>query len=82
MTLETKADSPASTAIQWDPQSTELRDAFGDFLSAFEHFKDANDDRLSQIEKRVSADVVTADKVERINTAMDEQKLFAPLEQE
>ena len=74
MTLETKADSPASTAIQWDPQSTELRDAFGDFLNAFEQFKDANDDRLSQIEKRMSADVVTADKVERINTAMDEQK--------
>jgi len=70
MTLETKAE----TAVRWDPQSTELRDAFGDFLSAFEQFKDANDDRLSQIEKRVSADVVTADKVERINSAMDEQK--------
>jgi HK97 family phage major capsid protein len=43
-----------------------------DVLSAFEAFKDANDDRLAQIEKRWSADVVTSDKVDRINKAVDE----------
>ncbi len=43
-----------------------------DVLSAFEAFKDANDDRLAQIEKRMSADVVTSDKVDRINKAVDE----------
>lgn len=83
MTLETKAVSAspvpalehkADTSSAWDPQSAELRDAFGEFLSAFEHFKDANDDRLSQIESNLSSDVVTAEKVDRINNAMDEQK--------
>ncbi len=43
-----------------------------DMLSAFEAFKDANDERLAQIEKRMSADVVTSDKVDRINKAVDE----------
>ncbi|MGB9141078.1 MAG: phage major capsid protein [Aestuariivirga sp.] len=50
-------------------------DAMGDFLNAFEAFKDANDERLEQIEKRVSADVVTVEKVERINKALDDLTL-------
>ena len=40
-----------------------------DVMRLFEDFKAANDERLSQIERR-SADVVTEDKVERINTAL------------
>ncbi len=48
-----------------------------DVLSAFEAFKDANDERLAQIEKRMSADVVTAEKVERISKAIDELTLKA-----
>jgi HK97 family phage major capsid protein len=48
-----------------------------DVLSAFEAFKDANDQRLGQIEKRMSADVVTAEKVERISKAIDELTLKA-----
>ncbi len=47
----------------------------GEFLNAFEAFKDANDERLGQIEKRMAADVVTADKVERINKALDDLTL-------
>jgi HK97 family phage major capsid protein len=43
-----------------------------DVLQAFEAFKDANDDRLAQIEKRMSADVITSEKVDRINKAVDE----------
>jgi HK97 family phage major capsid protein len=43
-----------------------------DVLAAFEAFKEANDDRLTQIEKRMSADVITTEKVDRINKAMDE----------
>jgi HK97 family phage major capsid protein len=43
-----------------------------DVLSAFEAFKDANDERLAQIEKRMSADVITTEKVDRINKAVDE----------
>jgi HK97 family phage major capsid protein len=43
-----------------------------DVMQAFEAFKHANDDRLLQIEKRMSADVITSDKVDRINKAVDE----------
>ena len=46
--------------------------AHDDVMTAFEAFKDANDDRLAQIEKRMSADVVTSEKVDRINRVLDE----------
>jgi HK97 family phage major capsid protein len=48
--------------------------AFDDFMEAFDAFKQTNDDRLGQIEKRMSADVLTVEKVDRISKAMDEQK--------
>ena len=48
--------------------------AFDEFMHAFEAFKEANDDRLGQIEKRMGADVLTTEKVDRISRAMDEQK--------
>jgi HK97 family phage major capsid protein len=47
--------------------------AFEDFMQAFEAFKDGNDQRLSEIEHKLTADVVTRDKIERINRAMDDQ---------
>jgi HK97 family phage major capsid protein len=56
------------------PTSQELLNAFDDFLGAFEAFKAANDERLAQIETRLSADVVTTEKMERINRALDSQK--------
>ncbi len=52
------------------PANTQLREAFHTFLSAFEQFKQANDDRLSQIEGKMAADVLTAQKVDRINAAL------------
>ena len=52
----------------------ETKVAFGDFMQAFEAFKDANDERLVQIEKRMDADVVTTDKVDRLNKALDQTK--------
>ena len=45
---------------------------YNDVLSTFEAFKEANDDRLEQIEKRMSADVITTEKVDRINKALDD----------
>ena len=50
-------------------------DAMGEFMTAFEAFKDANDERLDEIEKRYCADVVTTEKVERIDKALDELAL-------
>lgn len=43
-------------------------------MVAFEAFKDANDQRLEEIEAKLSADVVTEEKVTRINAALTEQK--------
>jgi HK97 family phage major capsid protein len=61
--LETKSASP-----------DDLATAFDGFMRAFEAFKDGNDERLAQLEQRMSADVVTTDKVDRINRALDEHK--------
>ncbi len=52
----------------------ELKDAFDDFMSAFEGFRAANDERLEGIERKLSADVVTEEKVNRISDALDSQK--------
>ena len=52
----------------------DLGTAFDGFMRAFEAFKDGNDERLAQLEQRMSADVVTTDKVDRINRAVDETK--------
>jgi len=52
----------------------ELKEAFDDFLSAFEGFKAANDERLGEIERKLSADVVTEEKIARISDALDSQK--------
>lgn len=52
----------------------EVRDAMDEFLSAFDDFKQANDERLDEIEKKLTADVLTEEKVDRINRALDRQK--------
>ena len=54
-------------------QNDSLETAFGDFMRAFEAFKETNDERVSQLERR-SADVVTTDKVDRLNRALDETR--------
>jgi HK97 family phage major capsid protein len=43
-------------------------------MRAFEAFKITNDERLAQIEQQISADVVTTEKLERINRAIDQHK--------
>ncbi len=52
---------------------TDVQDAFHEFMSTFETFKEDNDRRLAEIEAK-SADVVTVEKVDRISRALDEQK--------
>jgi HK97 family phage major capsid protein len=48
-----------------------LSDSFDEFMTTF---SDANDERVAQIERKMGADVVTAEKVERISDALDRQK--------
>jgi HK97 family phage major capsid protein len=47
---------------------------FEQFMGAFEEFKRGNDQRLKDLEKRGSADVLTEQKVERLNQALDSAK--------
>jgi HK97 family phage major capsid protein len=56
-----------------DVNDREIKEAFDEFLRVFDAFKGANDQRLAELERRGS-DVVTDEKVERINRALDEQK--------
>ncbi|MEZ5810876.1 MAG: phage major capsid protein [Rhizobiaceae bacterium] len=55
-------------------QTAEVADAFDEFMTAFEAFKQANDERLGEIESKMGADSLTTDKVERISDALDRQK--------
>jgi len=59
---ETKAGGPEITA------------AVDGFMAAFEAFKQANDRRIDELERRSSADVVTLETVERLDAALDEHK--------
>ena len=68
--LETKAREPEMDAVS----GPEVRAAMGEFLSAFEAFKDANDARLAALEAKSRGDVVLDEKVARIDTALTEQK--------
>ncbi|MGE3150602.1 MAG: phage major capsid protein [Pseudorhodoplanes sp.] len=54
--------------------SREMAEAYGVLLTAFEAFKDANDQRLADIESKLSADVLTTEKVERIDAVLSEQR--------
>ncbi|MDH6268378.1 HK97 family phage major capsid protein [Rhizobium sp. SG_E_25_P2] len=66
--------APKMTAPEIKAAPDAIADAFDGFMHAFDAFKEANDVRLDEIERKLSADVVTRDKVERINKAVDEQK--------
>jgi len=52
---------------------SDLKTAQADFASTFAAFKDANDQRLAEIEKKASADILLDDKVSRLNAALDSQ---------
>ena len=55
----------------------EIASAFEEFMTTFEAFKEANDRRLADIERRGSADGETEAKVARISRALDEMELKA-----
>lgn len=61
-------------SIETKAATGEIGDAFDDLMTTFGTFREANDSRLAQIEKRMSADVITTDKVERLSAALDRQQ--------
>jgi HK97 family phage major capsid protein len=62
----------AAPEIKAVPQ--DMNSAFDAFLEGFEAFKETNDRRLAEMERKTGADVVTTEKLDRIDKAMDEQK--------
>lgn len=50
---------------------TEINSAFDEFMNAFDEFKQTNDSRLNQIEHKMSADILTEEKLSRINQALE-----------
>ncbi len=71
-TYDDTATSPENKAAT--PNMPEVAHAFGDFMEAFEAFKDSNDQRIAELEHRSAADTVTLDKLDRINQALDQHK--------
>jgi HK97 family phage major capsid protein len=65
---------PAHETYAPETKSADVAAAFEDFARSFEAFKQANDDRLAEIETRLSADVLTEEKLARIDAALDESK--------
>ena len=72
--IEEEMDMVPQFETKVESASSDVNEAFDGFMTTFEVFRRANDQRLDEIEKRMSADVVTRDKVERLNSALDEQK--------
>ena len=73
----TDATNPATAArkapeIKQAPES--VADAFDEFMRSFEGYREANDRRLGELERRLSADVVTTEKMDRIDKALDDNK--------
>jgi HK97 family phage major capsid protein len=73
---ETLSSAPEAKSVEVKAaEGGDVSAAFDDFMRAFEAFKDTNDERLVEIETKLSADVVTTDKLDRINRALDELTL-------
>lgn len=52
----------------------DLSRAFADFMGAFEVFRETNDRRLAELEQKSGADVVTTDKLARVEAVLDAQQ--------
>ena len=61
------------TLIPKETKSASGKALMSDFSKTFESFKNANDERLAQIEAKSSADALTEQKVARIDAALTEQ---------
>ncbi len=63
------------TTIQtYENKSADAGAAFEDFHRLFAHYREGNDERLAQIESKQTADVITEEKVARMDRALDETK--------
>ena len=72
MTSENKAMKMSNKAQPQEAQ--EVRQALDELMRAFEAFKHANNERLTQIDKRISSDVVTEEKLQRLDSTISRQQ--------
>ncbi|VAW17693.1 Gene Transfer Agent capsid protein; Phage major capsid protein [hydrothermal vent metagenome] len=54
--------------------SDDINSMFDQFMNSFEQFKQSNDQRIDELERRGSADALTIEKVARIDAALDGYK--------
>ncbi|WP_417693289.1 phage major capsid protein [Roseibium sp.] len=71
--FETKAETPAVTAIPALPAGSgeDVARTFDEFFSAFESYRHVNDARLQEIEQRGASDIVTLEKLDRLDAVLD-----------
>ncbi|MGQ0671676.1 MAG: phage major capsid protein [Hyphomicrobium sp.] len=63
-----------TTHLEAKAGAVQLGHEIDELMRAFEAFKDTNDRRLDEIERRGAADAVTGDKLARIDRALDETR--------
>ena len=63
-----------TTSLEVKSADADDHRAFDEFLEGFEAFKETNDRRIGEIEQRGSADVLTQEKLARIEEALDTNK--------
>ena len=60
--------------IETKAHGGDVAGAFDEFMRALKILKETNDTRLADLERRSSADVVTTEKLDRIDRALDEHR--------
>jgi len=53
---------------------SDAQSVFDDMHRIFHAYKDANDERLAELEQKLSGDVLIEEKVARIDAALDDQR--------
>ncbi|MAY60919.1 MAG: phage major capsid protein [Rhizobiales bacterium] len=72
--LETKGRKEPGGDLETKVADGDIAAAFDEFMETFQDFREANDRRLDEIERRAAPDVISVEKVDRINRAIDEHK--------
>ncbi|TDR88953.1 HK97 family phage major capsid protein [Enterovirga rhinocerotis] len=70
--MDTSLHAAAPETKNAPSASAEVAQAFDEFARTFDAFREANDERLAQIETRLAPDVVTEEKLARIDRALDD----------
>ena len=74
MALETKGRQDPAGELETKVADSDVAAAFDEFMETFQDFREANDRRLDEIERCSAPDVISVEKVDRINRTIDEHK--------